>query len=110
MSIDFETLALKPCINSFGKPVIYQYKSGQTMEINAVCDEVTHQHDPMSGMDAGDSGVMASRTVIGISLADFAMEPDMGDKVTFNGSDYYVQEVQKDGQGGAHLVLNNAEI
>lgn len=110
MSIDFETLALNPCIKSFGKPVIYQYKSGQTMEINAVCDEVTLQHDPMSGMDAGGSGVMASRTVIGVSLGDFVIEPDMDDKVTFNGTDYYVQEVQKDGQGGAHLVLNNAKI
>lgn len=110
MSIDFETLALKPCIESFGKPVIYQHQSGQTVEIKAVFDEVTLQHDPMSGMDAGGSGVMASRTVIGGSLADFAIEPDMGDKVTFNGSDYYVQEVQKDGQGGVHLVLNNAEI
>lgn len=60
--------------------------------------------------DAGDSGVVASRVVMGIRLDDLPDKPDMGDCIMLDNLTYYVQEVQVDGQGGAHLVLNHAEV
>ncbi|CAI3953542.1 unnamed protein product [Commensalibacter communis] len=110
MSIDFDDLVLKPCIDALGRNILYHNKNGQSVHLNAVFDDVTRFHDPILGMDAGNSGIVGSRVVIGIRLNDLPFEPDTGDRVTINDLDYYVQEVQKDGQGGAHLILNDAEV
>lgn len=96
-------------MNAFGKVVTYSYKSGQSLQINAIFDDVYRPYDPITGMDAGDSGVVASRVVMGIRLDDLPDKPDNGDCIMLDNLTYYVQEVQVDGQGGAHLVLNYAE-
>lgn len=110
MSVNFKDLVLIPCMNSFGREVLYHDQNGQSQSIQAIFDDVTRLHDPISGMDAGDSGVVATRVVMGIRLDDLHSKPDMSDRVTIEGIDYFVQEVQVDGQGGAHLILNNAEV
>ncbi|MDI2091619.1 head-tail joining protein [Commensalibacter oyaizuii] len=110
MPVDFKDLVLTPCMDTFGKMVTYHHQSGESVSIKAIFDDVTRFHNPITGMDAGGSGVVATRVMMGVRLDDFPIKPDMGDRVTLNGQDYYVLEVQVDGQGGAHLALNNAEV
>ncbi|CAI3945470.1 hypothetical protein [Commensalibacter papalotli (ex Botero et al. 2024)] len=110
MSVNFKDLVLIPCMNSFGRGVLYHNQNGQIQLIKAIFDDVTRLQDPITGIDGGNSGIVATRVVMGIRLDDLSSKPDMGDWVTIEGIDYFVQEVQVDGQGGAHLILNNAEV
>ncbi len=47
--------------------------------------------------------------VLTIQLSDLESDPANGDEVTVRGIDYRIIDVQKDGEGGASLVLQNDE-
>ncbi|MDP1628855.1 hypothetical protein [Parvibaculum sp.] len=54
------------------------------------------------GNEAPVSGTMP---VLGVRLADFAVEPAQGDRVTVLGALYEVWDTRPDGQGGMKLLL-----
>lgn len=107
--IDFDKLVLDPCMHSFGRPILYQYQSGQSIEVYGIFDKVTRFLEPVSGLDAGNSGIAATRLVVGVRLSDFSQKPCMDDRIVIDHYTFRVVEVHVDGQGGAHLVLNQIE-
>lgn len=107
--IDFDTLVLGPCMRNFGQEITFISQEGPSIRVYGIFDEVTRLPDPIAGDDAGDSGVIGLRAVVGVRLSDFPRKPFLGDRVVLSDKKvFYVQEVQVDGQGGAHLVLNSA--
>lgn len=107
--IDFDKLVLNPCVHSFGRTITYVYQSGNSIQAYGIFDNVTRLLDPINGLDAGSSGVVATRVMVGVRLSDFPQTPQMGDHIIIEDQKFYIQEVQVDGQGGGHLVLNRAE-
>ena len=56
----------------------------------------------------GGVEVVTTRPTLGIKLSDFDSEPVQGDTLTINSVTYKVSEVDKDGEGGATLILHRA--
>lgn len=56
-------------------------------------------------VEIGKSDVAAPEPMIFVRLSALASEPDQGDEATVDGVLYAVEEVRKDGQGGAILTL-----
>lgn len=109
--IDFDKLALEPCMATFAEPA--KWRSGRLADwvaITGVYDDAYFPLDPLGGDDGiGGVHITTSRPVLGVQLSALAVEPEQGDLIGVRGMIYRIHEVQADGRGGALLVLNDAE-
>ena len=121
MSIDFSALVLGPCMDTFARPLtVYPVASQPTAPQYAnrgiwIIDQVPF---------VGEDGIlMSTRTVkMGIMLVDYPVPPQQYDFIsvavadlpmgyktdTLNPNkpvDFVIDDVNPDGQGGAHLTL-----
>ena len=108
--IDFDKLALGPCMTTFAEPARWQSgRLGDWVAMTGVYDDAYYPLDPLGGDDGmGGVHVTTSRPVLGIQLSALAVEPDQGDLIEMRGKMYRIHEVQPDGRGGALLILNDA--
>lgn len=93
--------SIETIISVLGQPVHYQPVSQSAgFEIRGVFER---KHIAVStGM-----GIETSLNVptLFIRIADLGIPPAKGDKVTVDGKTYTVDDVQKDGHGGAELIM-----
>ncbi|MGL4686608.1 MAG: head-tail joining protein [Commensalibacter sp.] len=110
MSLDFQSLVLGPCMNTFGQKVLYhpQDPENDPFEVRIIFDQVTDQIIKDDNLGGG-SGVVVKKTMAGINRKDFPVQPCAGDYLICNDVTYFVQKVLDDGQGGSHLLLNCGE-
>ena len=104
--IDWSGLVLAPCVGIFGEPILYSPAMGSAFPLSGVFDEAYRPIDPLAIEGMLPSHVTTEHAALGVNLADFPADPQQGDLLTARGVQYYVQEVQVDGHGGAKLVLN----
>lgn len=100
---DLINAARDVAVETLGIPFTYIDKDGAETQVEAGI----FFNDFIAEPFAGDGpGVTNSAPVLGISLADLPVDPEDDDgEVIVNGQRYIVRVVQKDGQGGARLVL-----
>lgn len=60
--------------------------------------------DPTEGIQ-----VMSSDPNVGIRLSDFAREPRKDDKIIRGSETYFIRSIERDGEGGATLVLEKVD-
>ncbi len=90
-------------MTTFGQAVTYQPISGDSFSVNGVFSAphlLINQGKPEEGPE-----MSTSEPTLGIRLAYFELEPVQGDIVIINSIIYLVIDPQKDGQGGAKLIL-----
>ena len=104
--IDWADLVLAPCIGVFGEAIVYQSADGLVIAVDGVFDEAYRPVDPLAIEGIAPMHVTTEKSCLGVRLADFPVPPEQGDLLSARGVQYYVQEVQVDGKGGAKLVLN----
>lgn len=63
-----------------------------------------------NAMVAVDQGTevadVKSRPTLGIKVSDWSPKPVQRDRIIVNGTTYYVEELQEDGEGGAIVVMH----
>ncbi|WP_010514091.1 head-tail joining protein [Komagataeibacter oboediens] len=109
MSIDFDALALGPCMDTFGEDIVYQPAAGGSYTITGIPD-VPYKPafaDQIDGLTP--TNIISDDAVVGIQLSQLPVTPLQGDLLTMRGILYRVREPQPDGRGGMLLTLNNAE-
>lgn len=95
--------ALKSIRTTLGETISYTPGGGEAVEIKGVFSDDFLELDPATGVP-----VQTKRPNVLIRLADLEAEPEQGDELTARDEDYVVHEVQKDGEGGALLLLHKA--
>lgn len=85
-----------------GEEVEYTFKTGGSEKVQVIFDNEWQQVDPDT-----ERLISTNQPVIGVRLSDLSQEARVGDKVYViaENTDYIVQDVQEDGQGGASLFL-----
>lgn len=89
-------------VTTLGIPFVYIDENGVETQVAAGIFFNDFVAEPL-----GDGpGMTNAAPMLGVSLSDLPVDPadDQGE-VVVKGVRYYVREVQKDGQGGARLVL-----
>lgn len=87
--------------NAFGETVEYRPKGGSPKEITAIFDETFLDVDVN-----GEVMTQSSVPVLGLKVIDLVDEPADGDEVLIREKEFRVISIQKDGRGGATLVLH----
>lgn len=111
--IDFDKLALSPCMEAFAEGA--EWQSGRLAgwnDIMGIYDDAYLPVDLIGSEDgiAGDH-ITSSRPVLGVQLSQFAIfgcEPEQADLIKVRRGLYRIHEVQPDGRGGLLLILNSA--
>ena len=85
---------------TLGEPFLYLPASGGSFELYGVFDEKFLGIDPDT-----EERISSSDPHLGVKLSQFEVEPRQGDQVEIEGQRYFVKEVQRDGQGGAEIML-----
>jgi hypothetical protein len=89
---------------TFGETVSYTPKGHAPVSIPGIFSDAFVSVDPGSGVAVTSTG-----PAVGIKLADLPQAlTNKGDKCVIRGTSYTVFDVQKDGQGGATLILKKA--
>jgi hypothetical protein len=89
------------CVEHLGQAVQYRTGAGQVVTIDDVIFDDGHVR-----IDATPAGVTSTGPWVFVKLADLPTDPEEDDPdVMVNGTTYRVFEVQRDGQGGAKLML-----
>lgn len=116
MALDFDALTLAPCMDIFAATVRHARPAGEFATARGMFDRA---HVEIGFNEAG-APITAVRTTLGIRLADFAAVPVPGDRlqVALLGTRqvdigtvgatvdaFTVADVQRDGAGGALLIL-----
>lgn len=107
MGVDFDALALAPCIAAFGekangRSVTYQPAGGAAAAVDGIFDAAHEEVTVQQG-----APVSTINPMLGIRLADFpgGTAPAQGDRLTIRGTPYEIVDIEPDGQGGANLKL-----
>lgn len=105
--IDFDALCVGPATRIFGRKneIWYRPPGVQPIPLIAVFDNGAKE----LSFHAGGEPVSDNRPLLGIRMSDLTnagITPDQGDKVTIDGTDYQVSDVNDDGQGAAKITLN----
>jgi hypothetical protein len=90
-----EESVLGICNSTFGTPVTYTPTVGSPVSINGVFDNAYVEVN----------GVSSLQPTLRIQLSDLELEPTKGDEVTIDSTAYVILASQKDGYGGALLIL-----
>lgn len=113
--IDFDALVLKPAGDVFSIAVTYEPLVSQpgapAFPVRGVYSSTALDVELQDGAIFSDQ-----QTSLGVRLADFAAYPDEGDLVTMMepshptfGRQYWVGDLDEDGQGGGMLMLRYKE-
>lgn len=109
--IDWGAIVNGPVMGLFGEPVQYLPIAGTPITINGTFHEAYNSVTVADGMP-----VTTESPALGVNLSDFPVPPRQKDEVTITatalhaGGIYTVKEVQKNGIGGALLLLNHARF
>ncbi len=95
---------LDNCLSSFGEEVTYYPSGGGSEEIYGIFDENFLAVDADTGLE-----VQSLQPNLNIKLSDLASLPAKGDEVEVRNTRYRVLQSQKDSEGGAVLILQEAE-
>jgi hypothetical protein len=107
--IDFDSLVVGPATAIFGQRVIYRPPGLQPIVIVAVFDAGAKEFS----LNPSGEQISDNRPLLGIRYSDLdqaGITPLQGDKVTIDGIDYQVSDVNTDGQGAAKLTLNRLVV
>ncbi|MCE2577545.1 hypothetical protein LDL36_03300 [Komagataeibacter sp. FNDCR1] len=109
MSVDFDALALGPCMDTFGESIVYQPVGGGSCTITGIPDVPYRAAfaDQIDGLTP--TNVISDDAVVSVRLSQLPFTPRQGDLLTMRGTLYRVREPQPDGRGGMLLTLNNAD-
>jgi hypothetical protein len=104
VSIDFDTLVLKPAMDRFAKPLVIKPLASQPLApaYTARGDWVKR---PVDIATEGGGVLSTEERVISIRLSEFVVPPAPLDQVQFNGEWYWIDDVDEDGEGQAKLAL-----
>lgn len=89
-----------------GDPVTYTPLWGEAVVVPGVFSAAHHI------VDVGTAGVVSSIPAVFVRLSDLPSDPDAeegGPTVSVAGKNYSVREVQRDGEGGAMLLLTEKD-
>lgn len=89
-------------VDQLGDAVTYNPTVGDSVECSGIFDAVYVR------VDTGQAGVSTSGPAVFLLLADIEPndpETDSTATITYDGSDYEIREIEKDGKGGARLLL-----
>lgn len=108
--IDWGAQVLAPTIKVFGQPGTLT-QGGVSVDLNGIFDEAYVDVDVLDGMQT-----TSTKPCFGIDLVDLPFAPAQGARVFIPAAlgaplvdtTYIVKKVQKDGHGGARLLLNVA--
>lgn len=104
MSLDFDTLVLKPAMDVFSKAMIVKPLASQPLASVYAARGVWSKR-PVDIATEGGGILSSEEKKIGIRLSEFAVPVAPLDQVQFDGEWYWVDDVDEDGQGGASLAL-----
>lgn len=83
-------------LSTLGSPVLYEQPGdADAFTVNGILQRETDEERHIDGLYAR----------LFVQLADFAVPPEHGDRVTIGAVTYTVFEVQTDANGGAYLKL-----
>jgi hypothetical protein len=103
--IDFDRLCLVPAQQTFGKPcVLTPLKSQPDNPVPYVMRGIFTSRAYDVAMQDG-SIFSDQQTTLGIRLAEFDVVPARGDTILLNGINYWILDIDYDGQGGGLLSL-----
>ncbi|QNT79438.1 hypothetical protein JGUZn3_22370 [Entomobacter blattae] len=110
MKVNFSTLVLLPCLDAFGDDIMFiSSQKLQKHTIKGIFDKAFYEQEVLAdtALPIGNPQyISALRAVIGIRLADLPFAPQQNDRIIHKNITYVVNDVRLDGQGGAHLILN----
>jgi len=86
--------------SSFGEEVLYSPSEGSPITITGIFNDI------FEIIEEGTSNLMSSKPTLGVKSNDFEDFPIMGDRVTIRTKVYEVTEIQRDGESGLNLFLN----
>lgn len=110
MAIDWDTMVNGPVMGVFGEPAMFRPATSAPFRIHGTF------HESYKSLElAGGMGMTTEIPALGVQLAEFRVPPLQKDRVVITptalhgGGTYVVKEVQKNGIGGAMLLLNLME-
>jgi|GEM_PF-3249458 len=104
--IDFDGLALGPCMQAFGEAVFYEPIEGPGYATTGIFDDAFVPTFPDDGTDLGPTHIVNYAAVLGVQLARMRALPVPGDNLTVRGTAFTVREARADSRGGMLLMLN----
>ncbi|GAN90968.1 phage protein [Gluconobacter frateurii M-2] len=111
--IDFDKLALSPCMEAFAEPA--QWQSGRLGDWNDISGIYDEAYLPVDLIGAEDgiigSHITSAKPVLGVQQSQYAIygcEPEQSDVIKLRGRTFRIHETQPDGRGGLLLILNDA--
>ena len=102
--MDFDNIVLAACMAAFGIPITVTPLKSQPGQPAYAAQGIYDRTTSVVGLEDG-SELASTRVTLGIRQNTFAVVPRKGDLINKDGSDYEVDSVFQDGQGGAELVL-----
>ena len=101
MAIDFDTLVLGPCHNTFGQTATYKPQGAASFPISVIFDKA------YEGLTIIEGQAITEKTpVVGVRISEFITYPRQNDTITISTETYQVREVRDDSHGAAKLMLN----
>lgn len=102
--VDFDELALRPCVDAFGEEVTFTPATGPEITVSGIFDKAYHRAELQ-----GDVAVTTTAPALGCRASSFTGElPAQDDVFTIRGDDYRVVDVDADGLGHLHIRLMRA--
>lgn len=111
MPVDFDALALAPCLETFGEEILWQScQDGVERIIPGIFDAGWRGQDVPGAFDGlSPTHVTTCLPVLGLRRADLPFLPKQGDRFQIRGENFVAQEIRPDSHGGIHVALNRGE-
>lgn len=105
MGVDWSNVVLKPCQDAFGIPVVVDpRRSRREAPIPYTARGIWTQRE--SNIVLEGSGLLSDLiTTLDVRIAEFTIPPVAQDYVVVNGIEYFIDDVQDDGQGNRRCTL-----
>lgn len=106
MAIDFDALVLKPCQDTFAKPMLVMPLASQPSVPVYPARRISSKRPVDIALEGG--GVLSSdETRLGIRLSEFPIPPVPGDRVSLDGGLTWLEidDLDSDDEGDAKLAL-----
>lgn len=104
MPVDFDSLVLKPAMDTFSKAMTVKPLASQPLAPSYAARGVWSKR-PVDIATEGGAILSSEEKKIGIRLSEFVVPIAPLDQVKFDGEWYWIDDVDEDGQGGASLSL-----
>lgn len=100
----FAAGVLRTCNRALGTQVTFEPAAGgQYLNLLGVFNNEFVSINAENGAE-----VISSEPNLGIQLSDWPLEPNYGDTIIINSVTYLVRHLEKDGQGGATILLDKS--